>query len=75
MPGGAHRHSGDAACGEEHANPAARSVRHGDGTFGFSGDGGPATSAALSYPDAVAVNGTSLVFAYQDTSRIRQVTG
>jgi hypothetical protein len=47
----------------------------GDGTFGFSGDGGPARSAALSYPDAVAVNGASLVFADQDTSRIRQVTG
>ncbi|HET7246189.1 MAG TPA: hypothetical protein VFJ07_15260 [Streptosporangiaceae bacterium] len=47
----------------------------GDGTFGFSGDGGPATQAALSYPDAVAVHGTSLVFADQDTSRIRQVTG
>jgi hypothetical protein len=47
----------------------------GDGTFGFSGDGGPAADAALSYPDAVAVNGASLVFADQDTSRIRQVTG
>jgi sugar lactone lactonase YvrE len=47
----------------------------GDGTFGFSGDGGPATQAALGYPDAVAVNGASLVFADQDTSRIRQVTG
>ena len=47
----------------------------GDGTFGFSGDGGPATGAALSYPDAVAVDGASLVFADQDTSRIRQVTG
>jgi hypothetical protein len=47
----------------------------GDGTFGFSGDGGPATDAALSYPDAVAVNGTGLVFADQDTSRIRRVTG
>jgi len=47
----------------------------GNGTFGFSGDGSPATGAALSYPDAVAVNGTSLVFADQDTSRIRQVTG
>jgi NHL repeat-containing protein len=46
----------------------------GDGTFGFAGDGGPATQAALSYPDAVAVNGTSLVFADQGTSRIRQVT-
>jgi len=47
----------------------------GDGTFGFSGDGGPATGAALSYPDAVAADGTGLVFADQDTSRIRQVTG
>jgi len=47
----------------------------GDGTFGFSGDGGPATQAALSYPDAVAADGTSVVFADQDTSRIRQVTG
>jgi hypothetical protein len=47
----------------------------GDGTVGFSGDGGPATGAALSYPDAVAVNGASLVFADQDTSRVRQVTG
>jgi trimeric autotransporter adhesin len=47
----------------------------GDGTFGFSGDGGPATSAALGYPDAVAADGTSLVFADQNTSRIRQVTG
>jgi hypothetical protein len=47
----------------------------GDGTFGFSGDGGPATGAALSYPDAVAVSGANLVFADQDTSRIRQVTG
>ena len=48
----------------------------GDGTFGFSGDGGPATSAALGYPDAVAVDGTGdLVVADQSTSRIRQVTG
>jgi hypothetical protein len=47
----------------------------GNGSAGFAGDGGPATSAALSYPDAVAVNGARLVFADQDTSRIRQVTG
>ena len=47
----------------------------GDGTFGFSGDGGPATQAALSYPDAVAADGASVVFADQGTSRIRQVTG
>jgi hypothetical protein len=48
----------------------------GDGTFGFSGDGGPATSTALAYPDAVAVDDTGdLVVADQSTSRIRQVTG
>ena len=47
----------------------------GNGVRGFSGDGGPAARAALSYPDAVAVNGASLVFADRDTSRIRQVTG
>jgi hypothetical protein len=48
----------------------------GDGTFGFSGDGGPATSAALAYPDAVAIDGTGdLVVADRSTSRIRQVTG
>ena len=84
---GAPAHSCDAACGEEHANPGGTIgpppwpgtpriyIVAGDGTFGFSGDGGPATGAALSYPDAVAVNGASLVFADQDTSRIRQVTG
>ncbi len=48
----------------------------GNGTQGFSGTGGPATSAALAYPDAVAVDGTGdLVVADQNTSRIRQVTG
>jgi hypothetical protein len=47
----------------------------GDGTAGFSGDGGPATHAALGQPAAVAADGASLVFADQITSRIRQVTG
>jgi hypothetical protein len=47
----------------------------GDGTAGFSGDGGPATHAALGQPTAVAADGASLVFADQITSRIRQVTG
>jgi len=37
--------------------------------------GGPASGAALGYPGAVVVNGAGLVFADQDTSRIRQVTG
>jgi hypothetical protein len=45
----------------------------GDGTDGFSGDGGPATSAALS-PVAVAVNGSGdLLVVDTDNSRIREV--
>jgi NHL repeat len=52
-----------------------RVVAETTGTFGFSGDGGPAAHAALGYPDAVAADGANLVFADQNTSRIRQVTG
>jgi trimeric autotransporter adhesin len=48
----------------------------GDGTQGFSGDGGPATSAELNQPDAVAVNGAgSLFIADLISNRIREVAG
>ncbi len=46
----------------------------GDGTFGYSGDGGPATGAELGVPNAVAVDGHgNLVIADTDNSRIRVV--
>jgi len=46
----------------------------GNGNFGFSGDGGPATSAALSGPEAVFVDSSSNIF-IADTfnQRIREV--
>jgi sugar lactone lactonase YvrE len=46
----------------------------GNGTYGFSGDNGPATSASLSYPQGVAVDGPGNLF-IADTGnyRIRRV--
>jgi sugar lactone lactonase YvrE len=47
----------------------------GNGTGGFSGDGGPATSAQLDYPVAVAVDPAGNIFiADQHNNRIRMVT-
>jgi streptogramin lyase len=47
----------------------------GDGTFAFSGDGGPATSAGLANPYGVAVNGAGNVYiADTNNQRIREVT-
>src|SRR5215470_8463073 len=46
----------------------------GDGTAGFSGDGGPATRAELNSPRAVAVDGSgNLVVADQGNNRVRVV--
>jgi sugar lactone lactonase YvrE len=47
----------------------------GTGAQGFSGDGGPATSAQLSYPSGIAVDGEGNVYiADRDNSRVRKVS-
>ncbi|MBV9300557.1 MAG: choice-of-anchor D domain-containing protein [Acidobacteriaceae bacterium] len=47
----------------------------GNGTAGYSGDGGPATSAELNYPTSVAVDGSGNVYIADQTNyRIRKVT-
>ncbi len=47
----------------------------GTGTHGHSGDGGPATSAALNFPTSVAVDGFgNLYIADSDNYRVRRVT-
>jgi NHL repeat len=48
----------------------------GDGTGGFSGDGGPATTAQLSAPDAVAVDPAGDILAADaGNNRVRQIGG
>ena len=48
----------------------------GDGTEGFTGDGGPATSAGLSGPRAVAVDASGSIYIADPnpSNRIRKVT-
>jgi hypothetical protein len=48
----------------------------GNGTLGFAGDGGPATSAELNFPGAVAVDGAgNLVITDTGNDRVRVVAG
>jgi hypothetical protein len=48
----------------------------GDGAAGLSGDGGPATAAALSSPVSIAVDGGgNLLIADAANNRVREVTG
>jgi len=55
------------------ANGAITTVA-GNGKYGFSGDGGPATSADLSYPESVAVDSAGrLYIADWNNNRIRKV--
>ena len=43
------------------------------GTFGFSGDGGPATSAQLNEPYSVVVDSSGNLFIASENHRIRKV--
>ena len=48
----------------------------GNGTFGYSGDGGPATSAQMASPYGVAVDGSGNIYiADYNNSRVREVSG
>jgi len=47
----------------------------GNGTAGFSGDGGPATNASLDYPAGIAVNSAGYIFFADDLNqRIRMIS-
>jgi DNA-binding beta-propeller fold protein YncE len=51
------------------------SIVAGNGIYGFSGDGGPATSAALAYPTGVAVDPAGNVFVSDSRNlRVREVS-
>ena len=47
----------------------------GNGTHGFSGDGGPGATAELSYPAAVTVDAGNVLIADFENYRIREVAG
>jgi hypothetical protein len=65
-----------AASGTFHGKPTTTGNIYtvaGNGTDGFTGDGGPATSAALAFPTGLAADGHNLLIS--DNRRIRVVTG
>ena len=47
----------------------------GTGAFGFSGDGGPATSATMAYPEWVAADANGGVYIADGNRRVRKVSG
>jgi hypothetical protein len=48
----------------------------GNGTSGFSGDGGPATSARIATPGGIAVSSTGVYYiGDRGNDRVRKVTG
>jgi len=52
------------------------STAAGSGSWGYSGDGGPATSAQLNQPEGVALDSSgNLYIADSDNNRVRMVTG
>jgi len=46
----------------------------GNGTFGYSGDGGPATSAQVTYPDGIAVDSAGNLYVSEIDGRIREIS-
>ena len=47
----------------------------GNGTYGFSGDGGPATSATMQFPDAIAIDrACNVYFTDWEGQRVRKIT-
>ena len=47
----------------------------GTGKAGFSGDGGPGTSAMIDGPEGMATDGSNLLFTDEHNYRIRELTG
>jgi sugar lactone lactonase YvrE len=45
----------------------------GTGSYGYSGDGGPAIDASLAYPNGVAVDGNGNLYIADGTNRVRRV--